>query len=52
MIFISLTYLLQEYPVANLYDETSNDNVNIVLALSDKDKTSLQDIQNLKIKGN
>jgi multidrug efflux pump subunit AcrB len=48
----NLTYLLREYPVANLYDETSNDNVNIVLALSDKDKTSLQDIQNLKIKGN
>jgi multidrug efflux pump subunit AcrB len=48
----NLTYLLQEYPVANLYDETSNDNVSIVLSLDDKDKTSLQDIQNLKIKGN
>jgi multidrug efflux pump subunit AcrB len=48
----NLTYLLREYPVANLYDESSNDNVNIVLSLSDKDKTSLQDIQNLKIKGN
>jgi multidrug efflux pump subunit AcrB len=34
-----------------LYDENSNDNVGIVLSLDDKDKTSLQDIQNLKIKG-
>ncbi|AXP79693.1 Efflux pump membrane transporter BepG [Mariniflexile rhizosphaerae] len=48
----NLTYLLQEYPIANIYDETSNDQVSIVLSLDDKDKTSLQDIQNLKIKGN
>ena len=48
----NLTYLLREYPIANLYDETSNDNVSIVLSLDDKDKTSLYDIQNLKIKGN
>lgn len=48
----NLTYLLQEQPVSNLYDETSNDNVGIVLSLADKDKTSLQDIQNIKIKGN
>ena len=47
----NLTYLLKEYPVSNLYDENSNDNVGIVLALDDKDKTSLKDIQNLKIKG-
>ena len=47
----NLTYLLKEYPVSNLYDENSNDNVGIVLALDDKDKTSLNDIQNLKIKG-
>ena len=47
----NLTYLLKEYPVSNLYDENSNDNVGIVLALEDKDKTSIQDIQNLKIKG-
>src|SRR5574343_224018 len=47
----NLTYLLKEYPVSNLYDEHSNDNVGIVLALDDKDKTSLQDIQSLKIKG-
>lgn len=47
----NLTYLLKEYPVSNLYDENSNDNIGIVLALEDKDKTSIQDIQNLKIKG-
>lgn len=47
----NLTYLLKEYPVSNLYDENSNDNVGIVLSLDDKDKTSLQDIQNLKVKG-
>ncbi|OCB78549.1 efflux RND transporter permease subunit [Flavobacterium crassostreae] len=46
----NLTYLLQEYPVGNLYAENSNDPVGIVLSLEDKDKTSLQDIQNLKIK--
>ena len=48
----NVTYLLKEYPISSLYDETSNDNVDIVLALDDKDKTSLQDIENLKIKGN
>ena len=46
----NLTYLLKEYPVSNLYDENSSDNVGIVLSLDDKDKTSLQDIQSLKIK--
>jgi len=48
----NLTYLLKEYPISNLYDETSFDQVDIVLALNDADKTSLQDIQNIKIKGN
>ncbi len=47
----NLTYLLKEYPVSNLYDEDSNDNVGIVLSLDDKDKTSLAEIENLKIKG-
>lgn len=47
----NLTYLLKEYPVSNLYDETSNDNVGIVMALDDKDKTSLEDVGALKIKG-
>ena len=47
----NLTYLLREMPVTNLYDERSNNPVGIVMALDDQDKTSLQDIQNLKIKG-
>jgi multidrug efflux pump subunit AcrB len=38
-------------PVSNLYDERSNNPVGITLSLEDKDKTSIQDIQNLKIKG-
>lgn len=48
----NLTYLLKEMPVSNLYDELSNDPVGIVMSLADADKTSLQDIENLKIKGN
>ena len=47
----NLTYLLREMPVSNLYDERSTNPVGIVLSLDDQDKTSLQDIQNLKIKG-
>ncbi|WP_291275472.1 efflux RND transporter permease subunit [Flavobacterium sp.] len=47
----NLTYLLREMPVTNLYDERSNDPVGIVMALDDKDKTSLEDLKNLKIKG-
>ncbi|NOR27339.1 MAG: MMPL family transporter [Lutibacter sp.] len=48
----NLTYLLKEYPISYLYDENSFDQVDIVLALNDAEKTSLQDIQNIKIKGN
>lgn len=47
----NLTYLLREMPVTNLYDERSNDPVGIVMSLDDKDKTSLDDLKNLKIKG-
>ncbi|MEX1383635.1 efflux RND transporter permease subunit, partial [Lutibacter sp.] len=47
----NLTYLLSEYPISYIYDEASYDQVNIVLGLKDSDKTSLQDIQNIKIKG-
>jgi len=47
----NLTYLMREMPVANLYDEKSNNPVGITLALDDKDKTSLEEIKNLKIKG-
>lgn len=46
----TLTTIMKEYPVSRLYDENSNDNIGIVLALEDKEKTSLQDIQNIKIK--
>ncbi|MGB5435181.1 MAG: efflux RND transporter permease subunit [Maribacter sp.] len=45
----AVTTILQEYPISNLYDETSNESVGIVLSLSDADKSSLQDIQNIKI---
>ncbi len=48
----NLTYLLKEYPISNLYDENSFDQVDIVLSITDADKTSLQDILNIKIKGN
>lgn len=47
----SITYLMQEYPVSNFYDQDANNPVGIVLALDDKDKSSLQDIQGMKIKG-
>lgn len=47
----NLTYLLREYPVSNLYDEKSVYPVGIVMSLDDKDKTSIDDIQSLKIKG-
>lgn len=47
----NLTYLLREYPVSNLYDEKSVYPVGIVMSLDDKDKTNIDAIQNLKIKG-
>lgn len=47
----NLTYLLREYPISSLYDEKSVNPVGIVMALDDKDKTNIDDIQNLKIKG-
>lgn len=47
----NLTYLLGEHEISNLLDEKSNSPVNIILKLDDKDKTSLQDILNIKIKG-
>ncbi|MEZ4838594.1 efflux RND transporter permease subunit [Flavobacterium sp.] len=47
----NLTYLLREIPVSNLYDERSNNPVGITLSLNDADKTSIEDLQNVKIKG-
>ena len=48
----ALTTILKEYPISNLYDETDNDRIGIVLSLADAEKSSLQDIQNIKIKSN
>ncbi|HUH35734.1 MAG TPA: efflux RND transporter permease subunit [Moheibacter sp.] len=47
----NLTYLMGEYPIGNLYDETSNQPVDMVLKLNDADKTNLSDLTSLKIKG-
>lgn len=50
-IVANLTYLLTESPISDLYDERTNNSVGIVLSLADKDKTSMQEIQDIKIKG-
>ena len=47
----NVTYLLGEHPVSYLYDEKSNQPVNIVMILRDADKASLQDVTSLKVKG-
>lgn len=47
----NLTYLLGEHPVSNLYDESSVNPIGIVMGLDDEDKTNLDDILDLKIKG-
>ncbi len=47
----NLTYLMGEHPIGNLYDEKSNRPVNMVMKLNDADKTSIEDITNLKVKG-
>ncbi|MFN3756957.1 MAG: efflux RND transporter permease subunit [Flavobacterium sp.] len=47
----NLTYILREMPVTNLYDETSHNPVSIIMSLEDQEKSSLQEILNLKIKG-
>lgn len=47
----NMTYLMGEHPIGNLYDERSNRPVNIVMKLSDADKTSIEDITNMKVKG-
>ncbi len=46
----ALTTILKEYPISNLYDDTSHERIGIVLALDDNEKSSLQDIKNIKIK--
>ena len=47
----NVTYLLGEHPISYLYDEKSNQPVNILMKLNDADKTNLQDITSLKVKG-
>lgn len=47
----NLTYLMGENSIGNLYDEKSNDPVDIVMKLNNGDKASIQDVTNLKIKG-
>lgn len=47
----NLTYLMTEQPVGNLYDPRSVDPINIVMGLKDQDKSDLQDILGLNIKG-
>ena len=47
----NMTYLMGEYPIGNLYDEKSNDPVDIVMKLKNADKSTIQDITGLKIKG-
>ncbi len=46
----TLTTLLKEYPISNLYDENASESIGIVLSLEDSEKSSLQDIKNIKIK--
>jgi len=48
----NLTYVLREMPVSQYYDPTSVHPVGIVLKLKDQDKSSLEDLKNLKIQGN
>jgi multidrug efflux pump subunit AcrB len=49
-IVTAITTILKEYPVSNLYDDTANESIGIVLTLDDSEKSSLQDINNIKIK--
>jgi len=49
-IVTALTTILREYPISNLYDETAHESIGIVLSLDDSEKSSLQDIKNIKIK--
>jgi len=46
----TLTTILKEYPISNLYDENASESIGIVLSLEDSEKSSLQDIENIKIK--
>ncbi|MEQ8908884.1 MAG: efflux RND transporter permease subunit [Vicingaceae bacterium] len=45
----NLTYLLREMPISNLYDESSHDQVGIVMALAEGEKSSVDQLKQLKI---
>lgn len=47
----NLTYVLRETPLSSLYDENSVYPVGIVMALDDRDKSDIDGILNLKVKG-
>jgi multidrug efflux pump subunit AcrB len=49
-IVATLTAILREHPISTLYDENANESIGIVLSLIDRDKTTLNDIENIKIK--
>lgn len=47
----NLTYLIGNHSFSTLYDEKSNNPIDIVFALEDKDQAGLQDVKDLKIRG-
>lgn len=47
----NMTYLMGEHPISNLYDETSFNPIDIVMKVDNASKTNLQEVTNLKIKG-
>ena len=47
----NVTYLMGEHPVSNLYDEKSFQPVNVVMKVENASKTNLQEVTNMKIKG-
>jgi multidrug efflux pump subunit AcrB len=49
-IVTTLTAILRELPVSSLHDPTADESIGIVLSLDDAEKSSLQDIQNVKIR--
>ncbi|KAA3649802.1 MAG: AcrB/AcrD/AcrF family protein [Bacteroidetes bacterium] len=48
----NLTYLLREVPISHLYDETAHEQIGIVMALDEHEKSSIEEIKELSIKNN
>lgn len=46
----NLNYLMNEYPISNLYDESSHGAVDMVFKLNYEDKSNIDDVLNFKIK--